>query len=988
MFCRWLSWCLVVAWCGANDVRAELFISEFMARNVTTLTDNKSAYPDWIELYNPGPDPVALDGWFLTDSATNLTQWRLGAQTLEAGSYLVIFASGKNVASVNAQWHTNFKLASGGGYLALVRPDGRTIVSEFDGYPAQWSDVSYGPAPGTTSGPGVYFESATPRAVNSLGWAERADDVTFSAASGLFTTAFELSLNTTELGAEIHYTIDGTVPSAASPLYSTPIAIDRTMRVRARVIAAGRVPGPVSGAAFTLVGANLRTFSSNLPVFVLNTYGSGISQDARTRGYLTVVKPAAGRTTLPGEVDFHGRATFEARGSSSAGFPKTSFGLELRGEDEADRPASLLGLPDESDWVLYAPYTDKTLIRDVLAYELSNRLGRYAPRTRLIELYWNRNGPLETADYQGVYVLIEKVKGGPDRVDITELEATDYTVPDITGGFILKKDRIDNNDAAFTTSRGQQLGIEWPRARDLGTAQLNAIRSFMNQFESALAGSQYRNPQTGYRAFIDPDAFIDHWWLVEVAKNIDGYRLSTFMFKDRGGKLNMGPIWDYNLSFGNADYNDGWKTNGWYWPFAGGTDYPWFPRLFQDPDFAQRHADRWGSLRTNVLATSNVMAIIDGLTNQLVEAYPRNFQRWPLLLGRYVWPNWFIGATYADEIGFLKRWTTGRLAWIDSTIVAWPKLSPASGYYPQGVTVNLQGTGAIYYTTDGSDPRASGGGIAPSARAYLGPLALTQSARVVARVRSGSKWSPPVSASYAVTIPTLQITELMYHPAPGIGSDAFDNEEFEFVELRNVGPDAVELAGVNFSQAIQFTFPANAGDLLPNESVIVARNTNAFSLRYGDVARVAGQYSGKLDNAGERVVLTGGYGEPIEDFGYQDDWEPMTDGRGYSLTRSGPLGGWKSSAVVNGTPGRDDVPAVDLTTLQVDSTGPGGEMHIRFAAAAGQSYSLQSNTSLADGLWTTLNHVNPPLSSGSVLLTLPDDSSVARVFRIVTPRAP
>lgn len=978
---RWFPALLLAFGCLCSPGHAQLVISEFLTRNVGSLADSNGSSSDWIELHNPTAQTINLAGWYLTDDPAQPTLWRFPNQTLAGGAYLVVNASGKNVTNVASTLHTNFKLGSTGGYLALVQPDGVTVASEYQ-YPAQFADVSFGRPVGAT-GPGVFYGTPTPRAANGTGWPTRAAEVQLSVPGGLFTNTFNVSLSSPQVGGQIRYTLDGTVPTENSTLYAGPIAVGRTLRLRARVFAPGVVPGPIAGAAYTQVGPTAQTRSSNLPILVLDTYGATIVPDSRSKGTVTVLIPNQGRTTLPGRVEVASRATFEIRGSSSTGFPKQSIGMELRGEDEADLPQSLLGLPAESDWVLYAPYTDKTLIRDVLAYELSNQLGRYAPRTRLVELYVNRSGTLDAADYQGVYVLIEKIKGGPGRVDIEELEATDYTQPAVSGGFILKKDRTDSNDAPFTTSRGQELGIEWPRARDLGTTQLSAIRTFMNQMESALYGPQYRNPQTGYQAYLDADSFIDHWWLVEVAKNIDGYRLSTFMFKDQGGKLNLGPIWDYNLSFGNADYLEGWKTNGWYWPQLGASDYPWFSRLFQDPDFTQRHADRWATLRTTKLTTSNVLQVINSLTNQLAEAQVRNFQRWPSF-GRYIWPNWYIGNNYEDEIGFLKRWVTGRLAWIDTTVVKWPEMTPAAGYHPEGVTVTLKSSFPVFYTVDGTDPRATGGTLSPSARNYVLPVSLTNNTRFIARARNGSRWSPPVSATFVVTLPTVKVSELMYHPLDD-PSGVYDGEEFEFLEVRNTGDEPVSLSGLVLSQGIQFTFPTNAGSLLPEEHAVVVRNTNAFAARYGDGVRVVGQYSGRLDNAGERLVFTGAWGEPIEDFTYDDAWEPNTDGGGHSLTRLFPVGGWQASAVLGGTPGRADVLPADWKGLRVVRNSTAA-LVFTFPAAAGQSYTLQAASDLTSTNWTSVLQILPRAVSGPIEMTVPDEVESSRVFRLVTPR--
>ena len=140
----------------------------------------------------------------------------------------------------------------------------------------------------------------------------------------------------------------------------------------------------------------------------------------------------------------------------------------------------------------------------------------------------------------------------------------------------------DPGDSVLTTCRGQRLAYFYPKERLIRPAQRTYIRNYLNSFEAALYGANFTDPEAGYAAHIDVMSFIDHHIMVEIAKNIDGYRLSTFMYKPRGGKLRMGPIWDYNLSLGNANYLNGGNPVGWYYPQLGAGDYPWYARLFQD----------------------------------------------------------------------------------------------------------------------------------------------------------------------------------------------------------------------------------------------------------------------------------------------------------------------------------------------------------------------------------------------------------------------
>jgi hypothetical protein len=249
-----------------------------------------------------------------------------------------------------------------------------------------------------------------------------------------------------------------------------------------------------------------------------------------------------------------------------------------------------------------------------------------------------------------------------------------------------------------------------PDRVEITQEQMNWIKGYINEFEAVLYGPNFTDPIDGYAKYIDVDSFIDTHILVELTKNIDGFRLSTYMFKDRGGKLNMGPVWDYNLSLGNADYLDGWIPTGWYYDLLSDGDYPWWRRLFQDPEFQLRYADRWFVLRQNLFDTGMLLQDIDDIVELLSEAQVRNFDRWAIL-GTYVWPNWFIAQTYQAEIDWMKDWLEKRLTWMDTQIgvefaAAPPLFSRQGGQVNQGFNLTMSASfGTIYHTLDGSDPR-------------------------------------------------------------------------------------------------------------------------------------------------------------------------------------------------------------------------------------------------------------------------------------------
>ena len=516
-------------------------------------------------------------------------------------------------------------------------------------------------------------------------------------------------------------------------------------------------------------------------------------------------------TDAPG---FAGPAGIRIRGSSSAGFPKQQYALETWDDHRSDLSVSLLGLPAESDWILYGPYTDKTFMRNVLAYKWSNDIGRYAVRTRFMEAFLRKAaGPVSASDYVGVYVLEEKIKQDENRVNLVDLQPTDSQPPGVTGGYIIKKDRLDPGDVGFLTSSGQRLAYVEPKEQEITAAQAAYLSGYLNQMESALYGPGFEDPVDGYAGFIDVDSFIDHHILVEMTKNIDGFRLSTFMFKDREEKLNMGPIWDYNLSLGNANYNDGWLSDGWYHDILDESSYPWWPRLFEDPEFQLRYADRWYALRRGAFRTETLLADIDTYAALLSESQARNYARWPIL-GSYVWPNWYIGATYQDEIDWMKQWLSDRLTWVDGQFPAPPTFNHIPGQVPTGFNLTMTAVaGVIYYTLDDSDPRLPGGGISPVATAYAGPLVIVQLNHVKARALAGTTWSAINDATFA-PIPPAYINEVLPLNVTARSDEYGDFDPW--IELYNPFSATVDLSGsfLTDDPAVPDKWPIPPGTIL------------------------------------------------------------------------------------------------------------------------------------------------------------------------------
>ena len=369
----------------------------------------------------------------------------------------------------------------------------------------------------------------------------------------------------------------------------------------------------------------------------------------------------------------------EIRGSSSQMFDKKSYGFETWDEMGEDLNASLGGFPEEEDWILYGPYSDKSLVRNVLIYELSNNMGQYASKTKFYELEINEI-------FQGTYVLMEKIKRDRNRVDISKNK-----VEDITGGYIIKIDKptgdgdwYDENIAfasqynttGLLVDRGNiNFLYEYPKADDVSDEQKKYIQDYIHLFETALISEDFESIENGYRQFIDLDSFIDFFILNEFSKNPDGFRLSTYLHKEKGGKLKMGPIWDFNLAFGNVNYCDGDSPYGWAHRFndiCSGDNWQvpfWWNRFLDDPEYVSLLKERWAILRSEILSSDTVLVRLRELQENLKgsSAIDKNFGKW-LILGKYIWPNKFIGDSYDSEINYLEEWINQRFDWLDQNI--------------------------------------------------------------------------------------------------------------------------------------------------------------------------------------------------------------------------------------------------------------------------------------------------------------------------------
>jgi len=421
---------------------------------------------------------------------------------------------------------------------------------------------------------------------------------------------------------------------------------------------------------------------TNLPIVKINTYGHQIPNEDKITAHIGIIYNGPGNTNHINDPFNHyeGYIGISTRGQSSLSFPKKSYSFETRDSAGNSINVGLLGMPAEDDWTLIANYSDKTLMRNNLTYDLAREMGYWAARSRYCEVIINNN-------YVGVYTLTERIKRDKDRVPVSSISPSDNSGDELTGGYIIKIDKKNKPSdeswfspyppAVSPANQSIEFQYHYPKPWHISQAQKTYIQAYVDSFETVLKGPQFNHPDYGYHRFADMYSFIDYFIIQELSKNIDAYRLSAYFYKNKnsnGGKLTMGPVWDFDLAYRNADYCDAYEPHGWAYQFGNICPYDtwqvpfWWEKLLSDTYFANTLKCRWEALRTSTLDTNQIFAYIDSVHSYINQAQGRNFTQWPIL-GHYVWPNPHpIPSTYLGEINALKKWFRNRLVWLDNNM--------------------------------------------------------------------------------------------------------------------------------------------------------------------------------------------------------------------------------------------------------------------------------------------------------------------------------
>lgn len=439
---------------------------------------------------------------------------------------------------------------------------------------------------------------------------------------------------------------------------------------------------------------------SRLPLVRIFTGGMPIVDDPRIVARMGIIHNGPEQINRVSDpyTDYDGRITIEIRGQSSQMFPKKAYAFETQDSLGVNLDVSLLGMPAENDWILYAPFSDKSMLRNAVTFGLARKLDYYASRTVYCELFIDD-------EYQGVYLMMEKIKVDENRVNIAQLDTSDNTGDAITGGYIFVNDKTNKINSVYiegVTGFTSRPDPTYPNAKDviyqyyqpgpyeLTAAQKEYITGAIKEAEEVLISDVFSDPDIGYNSYFNTGSFVDFMLINEISKEVDKYRYSSYMYKEadsRGGEIFAGPAWDFNLGYGNVDYwNEGLKTAGWLFddlqPYEWSIVFFW-ARLMEDPWFYDLASTRWHQLRQNAFSNENVQHMIDSLTGLLDSAQQRNYERWPIL-GTYVWPNYdWQRNSYSDEVEYFSDYLFARMEWMDANLGG-RNLEPSAALIPLG----------------------------------------------------------------------------------------------------------------------------------------------------------------------------------------------------------------------------------------------------------------------------------------------------------------
>ena len=905
-------------------------LNEFLASNDSDFADEDGNFSDWIEIYNPNPFAIDLDGYHLTSNSANLIEWSFPAEvTLDGNSYLIIFASGTSRGL--PELHTNFKISASGGYLALIASDGSTVINEFVNYPPQRTDISYGPS--------GYFSSATPGETNGAASGGFVDDTSFDIDRGFYDAPFTVNIVTTTPGATVVYTTDGTEPTLSNgtaSLDAASLLINSTTVLRAAAFKAGLTPTNVDTQTYLFTSDIIQQANMDPDVVNNPAYNGEIEsalQSVRTLSIVTnpdnlfddsigILANTGGRGLSwerPVSIEFidpsnptaslQTNAGLRMHGNGSRGSPKNSLRLLFRadyGPKKLNYPlfgkdfvaqkfnTVVLRAQNANSWTSgrAEDRTATTFLQDSFAKDTQGAMGQPTAGSTFVHLFLN-------GTYWGLYNPTERPDGsfGEDHFGGDD---TDY----------------DAVSRRFSVEVQSGTKTHWDE---------------MITFSNNLLDTQAE--YEGLHDFMDVDNLIDYMLVHQFMQTRDGpddFGHNNMRLVRRNNPAGPWQAYAWDMEYSMIDTTG---TRNYSYPFPiyssprnSNNDITdsiasvYIRLKDNNSEFQLRYADRAYKHLFNggAFTPTNASARFEARALEIESAVIAESARWG---------DQRRSAPYTRDDEWTAertRITTEFLPARPDHVVAQlrihglypsidpPVLSQHGGEVAPGFNLSLStAAGAIYYSTDGSDPREAWTDD-PLGSAYSAPINLSQSLTVKARTLNAGEWSALTEATFVVGTPAssanLIVSELNYHPPAG-------QEGREFIELLNISNETIDLGGVSFSAGIEFTFAQNT-TLPAGGRIMVVNDPGLFTLaEQADIAGIFQNFT-RFDNGGERITLEDFLGESIFDFSYLDDssWSVFPDGGGPSLTLIDPANSpdlsdpfnWRSSSLPGGTPGGSD----------------------------------------------------------------------------------
>ena len=922
-----------------------LKINEFVASNLSTVShpgnrldefgDDVDEFEDWIEIYNAGDEAVDIGGMYLTDKLSNPMKWQIpddspGETTIGSHGYLLIWADGEPDEGV---LHVDFQLGKNGGEIGLFESDGSTLIDSVI-YGQQVTDASYGRYP-NAGGDWRYYGSPTPGAQNTgMGYLGLVADPEFSVQRGFHEEAFDVTLTCSTPGAAIYYTIGSSDPTESSDMYTSPVAITGTTCLRAKAFRTDYLPSASVTHTYIYVDEiidhpNMWTNISQDPVWGPQMEGAllEIPTISLVTPHAILEEPLESPPEVPVSIEmifpdgaegFQANAGVERFGRQYTIWPKQAlrvsfkkiygpsrlkfdlFGDTPYGGNDTTKSFNQIILRNGShDSLFCGSYDSKGVYtRGRYCYDRQIEMGHLSCRGKFVHMYQN-------GEYRGQYHLFER----PTADFMSQYlggEEEDYDIVKGRGG-------LQYMEGDFRADGKIQAWLDMKA--NLGNWEFVKENIDIDNLIDYLILNFYGGN--------DHDWYGDHNWVA-------GRK------REPGGKW-MFYMWDNDFLFRRLNANT----------LDNGTPSGLYGSLKQHEEFRVRMGDRAQKhfFNDGMLTPARVQADFTELRDRTERTTIPEYARWSLEGSG----GSFDPDTLYQSVDWIK-FTWGNVR-TDTTVqqmrndgvfpnVVAPSFNQHGGSVPSGFNLAITApAGTIYYTLDGSDPRQIGGAVAPSAMLYSGgPITLTNSVIAKARAKSGSTWSALNEATFGIgpIADDLRITEVMYHPTDptqaekaAINPDPID-EDFEYIEVKNIGGAPINLNLVHFTDGIDFTF----GDywLGDGDFAVIVKNQDAFEARYPGVSTslIAGTYTGALDNGGEEIVMRDALGAEIHDFDYRDSWFVVTDGGGYSLNKLDPdtasnaapdswdsQPGWRPSSVLNGTPGADDTYIIEAEGIVI-----------------------------------------------------------------------